>query len=166
MVNNAAGVFGRREVTADGIEKTLATNHLAPFLLTNLLLDLIRRAPAGRIVSVASESHAAAIDWNNLQSHRGYNFFKAYLLSKTCNILFTYELARRLADTRVTANAVSPGPTLTNFARDQGGALLPSSRAGLRAREHRALAFDGIGEELGYGAHSRRATQVWMHDER
>jgi retinol dehydrogenase 12 len=138
LVNNAAGVFRRREVTADGIERTLATNHVAPFLLTNLLLDLLRRAPAGRIVNVASESHSGVIDWDNLQSQRGYNFFKAYVLSKTCNILFTYELARRLAETRVTANAVSPGPALTNFARGQGGALLV-----MRGFMH-LLAFVGV----------------------
>jgi NAD(P)-dependent dehydrogenase (short-subunit alcohol dehydrogenase family) len=123
LVNNAAGVFRRREMTVDGVEKTLATNHLAPFLLTNLLLDRVRSAPAGRIVNVASESHASTIDWENLESERGYNFFKAYLLSKACNLLFTYELARRLAGTPVTVNAVSPGPTMTSFGRGEGGAL-------------------------------------------
>jgi NAD(P)-dependent dehydrogenase (short-subunit alcohol dehydrogenase family) len=124
LVNNAAAVFRRRETTVDGIEMTLATNHLASFLLTNLLLDLVRRAPAGRIVNVASESHASAIDWDNLESERGYNFFSAYLLSKACNLLFTYELARRLVGTPVTANAVSPGPTMTSFGRGEGGAVV------------------------------------------
>jgi NAD(P)-dependent dehydrogenase (short-subunit alcohol dehydrogenase family) len=117
LVNNAAAVFRRREMTVDGIEKTLATNHLGPFLLTNLLVDRVRSAPAGRIVNVASESHASAIDWDNLEGERGYNFFRAYLLSKACNLLFTYELARRLAATAVTVNAVSPGPTMTSFGR-------------------------------------------------
>jgi NAD(P)-dependent dehydrogenase (short-subunit alcohol dehydrogenase family) len=123
LINNAAGLFRRREVTADGIEKTFATNHLGPFLLTTLLLDRLRGAPAGRIVNVASSSHASSIDWENLQSQRGYHFFKAYVLSKTCNILFTYELARRLANTRITVNAVSPPPTMTDFGRGQGGLL-------------------------------------------
>jgi NAD(P)-dependent dehydrogenase (short-subunit alcohol dehydrogenase family) len=123
LINNAAGLFRRRGVTVDGIERTLATNHLAPFLLTNQLLDVVRRAPAGRIVNVASSSHASAIDWNNLESQRDYNFFRAYVLSKACNILFTYELARRLSGTKATANAVSPPPTMTSFGRGEGGAL-------------------------------------------
>jgi NAD(P)-dependent dehydrogenase (short-subunit alcohol dehydrogenase family) len=124
LVNNAAAVFRRREMTIDGIEKTLATNHLAPFLMTNLLLDRVRSAPAGRIVNVASESHASAIDWDNLESERGHNFFRAYLVSKACNLLFTYELARRLAGTGVTVNAVSPGPTMTSFGRGEGGPVV------------------------------------------
>jgi NAD(P)-dependent dehydrogenase (short-subunit alcohol dehydrogenase family) len=124
LINNAAAVFRRREMTVDGIEKTLATNHLAPFLLTNLLLDRVRSAPAGRIVNVASESHASEIHWDNLEGERGYNFFRAYLLSKACNLLFTYELARRLAGTAVTVNAVSPGPTMTSFGRGEGGPVV------------------------------------------
>ncbi len=138
LVNNAAGLYRRREVTVDGIERTLATNHLAPFLLTNLLLDLVRSAPAGRIVDVASSSHASRIEWENLEGERGYDFFRAYALSKTCNILFTYELARPLAGTRVTVNAASPPPTLTDFGRGQGGAL-----AAMRGLIH-VLAFLGI----------------------
>jgi len=108
-------VFSRRELTADGIERTFAVNHLAPFLLTSLLLELLAKAPQGRVVTVASEAHAGQLDLSNLQSQRSYQFLKAYAASKTENILFSYELARRLHGTRVTANAASPGPSRTRF---------------------------------------------------
>jgi NAD(P)-dependent dehydrogenase (short-subunit alcohol dehydrogenase family) len=113
LINNAGAMFARRELTEDGIERTLAVNHLAPFLLTNLVLDLVTDAPAGRIVTVASSCHSASLDFENLQGERHYNFLGAYNRSKLCNILFTYELSRRLSGTRATANCVSPGPTAT-----------------------------------------------------
>jgi retinol dehydrogenase 14 len=115
LINNAGGIFATRELTVDRIERTWAVNHLAPFLLTNLLLDRLTAAPAGRVVTVASESHSGRLDFGNLQGERRYNFFSAYNRSKLANILFTYELARRLAGTMVTANCVSPGPTRTSF---------------------------------------------------
>jgi NAD(P)-dependent dehydrogenase (short-subunit alcohol dehydrogenase family) len=115
LINNAGAIFARRELTVDGIEQTFAVNHLAPFLLTNLLLDLVQAAPAGRIVTVASEVHSGMLDFENLQGERKYNFFAAYQASKTANILFSCELARRLDGTAVTANCVSPGPTATRF---------------------------------------------------
>lgn len=127
LINNAGGIFARRELSVDQIEKTWATNHLAPFLLTNLLLDLVLAAPAGRIVTVASESHSGALDFNNLQGERQFNFFAAYNRSKLANILFTYELARRLGPVGITANCVSPGPTVTRFGNEMTGlpGLLP-----------------------------------------
>ena len=115
LVNNAGGTFSKRELNADGLEATFATNHLAPFLLTSLTLDLLTAAPAGRVVAVASEVHAKNLDTDNLQGEKHYGFFPAYSASKTANILFTYELARRLAGTSVTATAVSPGPSKTRF---------------------------------------------------
>lgn len=121
LLNNAGAIFARRELTADGIEKTFAVNHLAPFLLTNLLLDLVRAAPAGRIITVASESHSGRLDFDNLQGERQYNFFGAYNRSKLGNILFTYELARRLEGTGITANCLSPGPTVTRFGDEMRG---------------------------------------------
>jgi retinol dehydrogenase 14 len=121
LINNAGGIFARRELSVDRIEKTWATNHLAPFLLTSLLFDLARAAPAGRIVTVASESHSGALDFNNLQGDRQYHFFAAYNRSKLANILFTYELARRLGASTVTANCVSPGPTVTRFGDQMRG---------------------------------------------
>jgi retinol dehydrogenase 12 len=121
-VNNAGGVFAKRELTIDGMEKTFALNHLAPFLLTYLLLDLVKAAPQGRIVTVSSEIHAGDLDWDNLQSEKRHQFLKAYKVTKTENILFTNELARRLRNTKVTANAVSPGPSRTGFGDNLTGA--------------------------------------------
>jgi NAD(P)-dependent dehydrogenase (short-subunit alcohol dehydrogenase family) len=122
LINNAGDVFSKRELTADGIEQTFALNHLAPFLLTNLLLDLLKAAPQGRIVAVSSEIHAKKLDWDNLQSEKNHQFLKAYKATKTENILFTNELARRLHGTSVTANAVSPGPSRTGFGDNLTGA--------------------------------------------
>jgi NAD(P)-dependent dehydrogenase (short-subunit alcohol dehydrogenase family) len=121
LMNNAGAIFARRELTADGIEKTFAVNHLAPFLLTRLLLDLIRAAPAGRIVTVASDAHSSTLDFDNLQSEKGHRPLAAQFQSKLENILFTYELARRLEGGKVTANCVSPGPTVTHFGDDLPG---------------------------------------------
>jgi len=115
LINNAAAMFADREVTPEGLEKTFAINHLAPFILTHLVLDLIRAAPAGRILTASSEFHSGTLDFSNLQGERRYNWLGAYKRSKLCNILFTYELARRLAGTTVTANCFSPGPTLTRL---------------------------------------------------
>lgn len=121
LISNAGAIFARRELTVDGIEKTFATNHLAPFLLTHLLLDLVLAAPTGRIVIVASESHSSKIDLDNLQGEKKYNFLGAYNRSKLANILFTYELARRLDGTGVTANCLSPGPVKTRFGDNMTG---------------------------------------------
>jgi NAD(P)-dependent dehydrogenase (short-subunit alcohol dehydrogenase family) len=121
LLNVAGAAFQHRELTVDGIEKTFATNHLAPFLLTNLLLDKLREAPAGRVVTVTSETHSAKIDFDNLEGEKHYNFWDAYNHSKLENLLFTYELARRLAGSGVTANAVSPGPARTHFGDNMGG---------------------------------------------
>jgi retinol dehydrogenase-14 len=123
LLNNAGGVFSKRDLTADGIERTFATNHLAPFLLTNLLLEAILAAPRGRVVTVATEVYAKRIDFANLQSERSHQFFKAYQRSKLCNILFAFELARHLQGTSATSNAVSPGPSRTRFGDNMTGAV-------------------------------------------
>lgn len=127
LVNNAGAVFARRELTGDGIEKTFAVNQLAPFLLTNLLLGKLLDAAEGRVVTVTSEAYSKRLDFENLQGERSYNFFRAYQHSKLANILFSNELARRLGATAATANAVSPGPTVTRFGNDLTGlpALMP-----------------------------------------
>jgi NAD(P)-dependent dehydrogenase (short-subunit alcohol dehydrogenase family) len=127
LINNAGAVFSSRELTIDGIEKTFAVNHLAPFLLTNLLLDNIRAAKSGRIVTVGSESYSSTLDFDNLQSEKKHHFITAYFRSKLDNILFTFELSRRLAGTPVTANCLSPGPTKTRIGSNMTGlsALFP-----------------------------------------
>lgn len=127
LVNNAGAVFTKRELSVDGIEKTLAVNHLAPFLLTHLLLDRLRASPAGRIVTVSSDVYSSRLAFDNLQSEKGHNFFSAYSRTKLANILFTYELARRLKGTSITANCLSPGPSKTHFGDNLQGlaALFP-----------------------------------------
>jgi len=124
LINNAGAAFARRELTADGIERTFAVNHLAPFLLTHLVLDLIRAAPTGRIVNLTARipvSRSSFLD--NLQGEKHYSQFNAYRSSKIGNILFTYELARRLRGTGITVNCVHPGPIRTEFAQKAGGVL-------------------------------------------
>ena len=134
LMNNAGAIFAHRELTVDGIEKTLAVNHLAPFLLTNLLLDLVRAAPAGRIVTVVADPFISTLDFDNLQSEKGHKFLAAYFRSKLANILFTYELARRLEGTSVTANCASPGPTLTQFGDNLEGGRSEERRVGKECR--------------------------------
>jgi NAD(P)-dependent dehydrogenase (short-subunit alcohol dehydrogenase family) len=116
LVNNAGGIFMRRQTTVDGLEMTLALNHLAGFLLTNLLLPGLLASPSGRVVNVASSAHhRGRIDFDDLQRERSYDRLDAYAQSKLANVLFTRELARRLAGTRVTANAADPGFVRTNM---------------------------------------------------
>jgi NAD(P)-dependent dehydrogenase (short-subunit alcohol dehydrogenase family) len=116
LVNNVGGFWAHRHLTADGLEHTFALNHLAPFLLTNLLLDrLIASAPA-RIVTVSSGAQSMGkIDFEDLQGERGYSGQQAYNQSKLANVMFTYELAHRLNDTGVTANVLHPGVVRTAF---------------------------------------------------
>lgn len=117
LINNGGTASRPRQLTADGLEMTFATNHLAPFLVTHLVIDLLSAALAACIVSTTSESHSKRLDFDNLQGERAYNFFSAYARSKLANILFTYELARRLIGSRITANCFTPGPSATNFGR-------------------------------------------------
>ncbi len=155
LMNNAGGVFAKRELSADGIEKTFATNHLAPFLLTNLLLDVLRSSPGARVVTVASEIYARKLDWENLQGERSYQFFKAYQRSKLCNVLFSNELARRLDGAGVTSNVVSPGPSKTGFGGDMTGLPLlftrvmkSTPRFGSPEKGARTLVFAAASPEL------------------
>jgi NAD(P)-dependent dehydrogenase (short-subunit alcohol dehydrogenase family) len=123
LLNNAGVVNLRREETGDGIETTFAVNHLAYFLLTELLLDRLRETAPARIVNVASDAHAQAggrLDFDDLQSTRKYSLMGTYGKSKLANILFTRELARRLEGSGVTANCLHPGFVGSNFARNNG----------------------------------------------
>lgn len=117
LVNNAGGVYMKRRLTLDGIETTFAVNHLAYFLLTNLLLDLLVRSAPARVVSVASIGHRqGTLDFDDLGFERGgYSILKAYARSKLANVLFAAELARRLAGTGVTSNSLHPGSVATNI---------------------------------------------------
>jgi NAD(P)-dependent dehydrogenase (short-subunit alcohol dehydrogenase family) len=121
LINNAGVVLSERHETVDGFEATLATNHLGPFLLTNLLLDRIRRSAPSRIVNVASTAHNTArkgIPFDDLQSAKRYRGMRVYGESKLANILFTLELARRLDGTGVTANSLHPGTVRTGYGAD------------------------------------------------
>jgi len=117
LVNNAGSVSVSREVTEDGIERTFAVNHLGPFLLTNLLRPLLERSAPARVVTVSSAAHHQGdMPFDNLQfEHGGYSIMRAYARSKLANVLFTTELAVRLASTGVTANCLHPGAVATNI---------------------------------------------------
>jgi retinol dehydrogenase 14 len=122
LVNNAGGYWNTRHVTDDGLERTFAVNHLAPFLLTALLLDRLRASADGRVVTVASNAQAMGrIDFDDLQGERTYSGARAYNQSKLANVLFTYELARRLKGSSVTANALHPGVVRTSFGAEDPG---------------------------------------------
>ena len=121
LVNNAGAIMLGRQVSVDGIELTFALNHLNYFLLTNLLLDLLVASAPARIVNVSSSSHRrGSMNFNDLQLEQRYGGMRAYSQSKLANVMFTYELARRLEGTGVTANALHPGLVATNFLANNG----------------------------------------------
>jgi retinol dehydrogenase-14 len=124
LANNAGLVQSRRTETADGIETTLAVNHLAPFLLTNLLLDRLKESAPSRVITVSSEAERMGnIDFDDIQSRQKYKGFAAYGKTKLANIMFTYELAERLKGTFVTANCLHPGAVGTNFGKNNAGPM-------------------------------------------
>jgi retinol dehydrogenase-12 len=117
LANNAGALFASRKVTSEGLEQTFALNHLAPFLLTNLLLD---RLDGGRVVSTASDAHEGGrLDLDDLQSETSYSAMRVYGTSKLCNILFTRELAKRCPQLR--ANCFHPGTVRTGFGKNDNG---------------------------------------------
>ncbi len=122
LVNNAGIALSNRTLTPDGLEATFAVNHLAYFLLTELLLDTLKASAPARIVNVSSEAQSSGkIAFDDLQAEKKYSQMQAYSQSKLANVLFTYELARRLQDTGVTANCLHPGAVKTNFAQGSTG---------------------------------------------
>lgn len=165
LVNNVGGYWDTRQVTVDGIERTLAVNHLAPFLLTELLLPRLKRSAYARVVTVASQAHTQGwIDFDDLQGERSYSGARAYSQSKLANVLFTHELARR--QPRVTANALHPGVVSTAFgAADPGRTqrllvplLRPFMKSPARGAEtsiYAASAPELVGATGGYFANSR-----------
>lgn len=121
LINNAGAIFLWRKVSVDGYEMSLALNHLNYFLMTDLLLDMIKAAPSARIVNVSSRAHYRGhVNFEDLQSRHGYSGMRVYSMSKLMNVLFTYELARRLQGTNVTANCLHPGFVASDFARNNG----------------------------------------------
>ena len=119
VVNNAGLVLGERRVTEDGFEHVFAVNHLAPFLLTNLLLPKLTGSAPARVVTVTSDAHSAArLDLDDPGQEHGWDSWRSYANSKLANILFTRELARRLDGTGVTANCAHPGVVRTGFGRE------------------------------------------------
>jgi NAD(P)-dependent dehydrogenase (short-subunit alcohol dehydrogenase family) len=117
LINNAGVREKTHRHTEDGFEMTFGVNYLAPFLLTGLLLDLMRKSVSGRIVNVSSMVHAGSIDFESLQGEKGFSGSEAYSVSKLCNILFTYELAERLESEKLTVNCLHPGVINTKLLR-------------------------------------------------
>jgi len=143
LVNNVGGYWDTRHVTPDGFEHTFALNHLAPFLLTSLLLDRLKQSAPARVVTVSSNAHTTGeIDFDDLQGQRSYSGSRAYSQSKLANVLFTYELARRLQPSALTANALHPGVVNTSFGAEDPGSLqrliIPFARPFLKTPEQGA----------------------------
>jgi NAD(P)-dependent dehydrogenase (short-subunit alcohol dehydrogenase family) len=156
LANNAGAVFGSRKETSEGLEQTFALNHLAPFLLTNLLRD---RLAGGRVVTTASGAHKAGrLDLDDLQAERSYFAMRAYGTSKLCNILFTRELAKRAPELR--ANCFHPGVVRTGFGKNEnglfralttiGGPFLRSPQRGARSLVWLALSPDAAALDGAY----------------
>ena len=133
LVNNVGGFWAHRHVTADGLEYTFAVNHLASFLLTDLLLDRLTRSAPARIVTVSSNAQAMGrIHFDDLQGEKNYSGSRAYNQSKLAVVMFTYELSRRLHTTTVTANALHPGVVHTAFSSEDPSALARTARPLMR----------------------------------
>jgi NAD(P)-dependent dehydrogenase (short-subunit alcohol dehydrogenase family) len=134
LINNAGALFNQRRLSPDGLEMTFAVNHMAYFVLTEALRPALVNAGSARVVNTASGAHRGAVlDFDDLQSERSYSGFQVYGRSKLCNILYTRELARRLAGTGVTANSLHPGFVATRFGANSGGvlqALMPVAKLG------------------------------------
>ena len=130
LINNAGGMFRQRQETAEGIESTLALNHLAPFVLTSELLPLLRAAPdadrgfGARVVNVASSAHRAGVQWDDIQCERDYSLMRAYGHSKALMVMTTSELARRLEGSGVTANSMHPGVVRTGIVQKSGHGIV------------------------------------------
>lgn len=153
LVNNAGLAVGTRTITVDGIEMTFAVNHLAYFLLTHLLLDRLKSSARSRIINVSSEAHRRVnLDFDNLQGEKKFSGFSAYSITKFCNILFTYELSRKLQGTGVKVNAMHPGYLSTGIFRAAPGFLkfLVKLTAGKPERGGEAIDYLAFSPELSH----------------
>jgi retinol dehydrogenase 14 len=167
LVNNVGGYWSTRHLTADGLERTFALNHLAPYLLTRLLLDHLKRTDAARVVTVASNAQAQGrIDFDDLQAEHSYSGARAYNQSKLANVMFTYELAQRLRGSSITANALHPGVVSTGFGAEDPGQvqrwlvpfirpLMKGPRRGAATSIHVAVSPDLDGVSGRYFANKR-----------
>ncbi|MCS4538977.1 MAG: SDR family oxidoreductase [Thaumarchaeota archaeon] len=176
LVNNAGVFLAKRRLTEDGLEMTFAANYLAPFLLTNLLLPTLKASAPSRIVTVASTAHyGATIDFDNLQGERGYSGFTAYSRSKLADIMFTYELARRIEGNNVTANCLHPGVVRTNLGKNNWwmfrlaltlfAPFLPSPEGGARTSIYLATSRDVEGVTGKYFVKEKEAKSKASYDE-
>ncbi|HEX5189482.1 MAG TPA: SDR family NAD(P)-dependent oxidoreductase [Streptosporangiaceae bacterium] len=167
LINNAGLVVARRQLTADGFELSLAVNHLAPFLLTNLLLPTLTASAPARVITVSSIAHRGAmLDVDDLQCERRYLAMLAYANSKLANVLFTRELARRLDATEVTANCLHPGTVRSRFGDTGalwlrlglavGGGVLRTPESGAKTSVYLASAPEMAGQTGGYYVNAKR----------
>jgi NAD(P)-dependent dehydrogenase (short-subunit alcohol dehydrogenase family) len=140
LINNAGLIKPERSVTQEGLETTFAVNYVAPFLLTNLLIDLLKKANSSRIVNVASQVQINHLDFDNLQYEVGYTQVKAYALSKTCLIMFTYLLAEKLKNSNITVNCLHPGVINTKILEEAWGAIGASVEVGAKTLIYAAIA--------------------------
>ena len=124
LINNAGIFLPRRFPTVDGLETTFATNHLGHFLLTNLLLDVLKASAPSRVINITSSAHrGTTIDFDDLQAEKKYSGYHAYSQSKLANVLFTYQLGKLLKGTGVTVNCLHPGVVRTGFGKDVTGLM-------------------------------------------
>ena len=165
LINNAGVYMRQKELSKDGFEMTFAVNHLSHFLLTYLILDLIKKPDHSRIINVASMAHAHEMDFDNLQAEKFFDGYTAYSLSKLCNILFTYELARRLEGTRITVNCLHPGVIKTKLLRVGWGLGGDSLESGSRTSVYLASSPEVENVTGRYYANSRPAISAKVsHD--
>jgi NAD(P)-dependent dehydrogenase (short-subunit alcohol dehydrogenase family) len=178
LINNAAVYMKERVLTPDGFETTFAVNHLAPFLLTGLVMDLLKAAPAARVVNVASMAYQGGqLEYDNLQGERRFDGFSAYALSKLANVMFTLELAGRLGATAITANCLHPGVVTTKLlTQGFGFSGIPVER-GSRTVTYLALSPEVLARSGGYYVDCRPTpvaglaresgvrTKLWEHTE-
>jgi NAD(P)-dependent dehydrogenase (short-subunit alcohol dehydrogenase family) len=190
LLNNAGAFYSERKLSADGLEMTFALNHMSYFLLTNLLLPVLKATPNARVVSVSSAAHTSGkLDFANLQGEQKFNGWKAYSDSKLENALFTFALARRLAGSSVTANCLHPGFVKTSFGEGNSGIfsvvlgiaknlMAISVEAGAQTMIHLASSPDVAGVTGKYFDKSKVASssaasldqvvqeQLWAHSEK
>ncbi|MFO8236421.1 MAG: SDR family NAD(P)-dependent oxidoreductase [Bacteroidales bacterium] len=148
LINNAGVALKEKELTEDGYEKTFQINYLSHFLLTNLILDLLKKSEKGKIVNVTSMVHSTAIDFDNLQGEQAFEGSEAYSLSKLCEILFTYKLASSLKEDQTTVNCLHPGVINTKLLKNHWGGIGGSVKEGAENLLYVAT-YEGIDQVTG-----------------